>query len=302
MKWMRRLVASASLVVAAADAEAQIVTAPPDPVKDVSTDWLTKVRFSLGLGQSYFTSNWSGDEVGTISWLAGLDALAAKQMHPKFKLEQTLVLGFGQTHTQDESREFWLAPVKAADKVDYDAFGRFTLGQWLDPYVALTLDSQFYESRPGFGTRYFNPLLLGELAGVSHTYYDTKFRTLVWRFGFGVRERWQRFYGEDPSVFKEMTTDGGFEYRVVGRWSDEQERTEFKSDLYLFQAVYFSESEFDVNDRWRQLDVRWQNSFVTKVYSVISVNLYLDYLYDAQISRGGQFKQTLGLGLTYDLM
>jgi hypothetical protein len=64
----------------------------------------------------------------------------------------------------------------------------------------------------------------------------------------------------------------------------------------------FSESDLDVNDRWRQLDVRWQNTFVTKVYKVISVSLYLDYLYDAQISRGGQLRQTLGVGLTYDLL
>ena len=34
------------------------------------------------------------------------------------------------------------------------------------------------------------------------------------------RQQVQRFYGEDPSVGKESTNDGGFEFRTVGRFAE----------------------------------------------------------------------------------
>lgn len=289
-----------TLLCLASHAKAQtLLTAPKSD--SLGTGWNANVKFDLGLSQSSFTSNWAGDEVGTVSWLAGVDARAEKQVVPKFRWLNTLVLGFGQTHQQDASRSTWLAPVKSADKIDFDSFGRFTLGRWVDPYVALTLDSQFYEQRPGFGSKAINPLQVGEFAGLARAFYDTKSRSLISRFGFGFRQRVQRFYGIDPSVLKQTTNDGGFEWKTVGRWSDAAERTEVKTDLDLFQAVFFSESDLDPANRWKQLDVRWQNSLSEKLYKALSFNLYLDYVYNAQISRAGQLKQTLGIGLTYKL-
>jgi hypothetical protein len=301
MRSLRILTLAAVSLLLAGSAAAQFATDAPPPKETKPDAWVHKVKLSLGLSQSYYTQNWSGDEVGTISWLAGVDALGARQWSSKFKLENTLVLAFGQTHQQDKTRSVWESPVKSADKIDFDSFGRFTLGKWLDPYLALTLDSQFFESRPGYGTRNLNPLQIGELAGVAHAFYDSKPRTLVSRAGFGVRQHIQRFYGEDPSVLHETTNDGGFEFRTIGRFATADERTDFKTDLYLFQAVFFSESDLDAANRWKQLDVRWQNTLNTKVYKVFTVSLYAEYFYDAQVRRAGQFKQTVGLGVSYDL-
>lgn len=301
MRSLRIATLAAAALLVAGSASAQFATEAPAPKEAKPEAWVHKVKLSLGLSQSYYTQNWFGDELGTVSWLAGVDALGARQLHPKFKLENTLVMAFGQTHQQDSGRETWLAPVKSADKIDFDSFGRFTLGKWLDPYLAVTFDSQFFESRPGFGTRTVNPFQVGELAGVAHAFYDSKPRTLVSRIGFGMRQRVQRFYGADPSVLKKTTNDGGFEFRTVGRFADAAERTELKTDLYLFQAVFFSESDLDTADRWKQLDVRWQNTLSTKVYKAFTVALYAEYFYNAQIARAGQFKQTVGVGLSYDL-
>ena len=117
----------------------------------------------------------------------------------------------------------------------------------------------------------------------------------------GCRQQVQRFHGVDPAVPKRVTNDGGFEWKTIGRWTDAAGRTEFKTDLDLFQAVYFSESDLDPANRWKQVDVRWQNTLSTKLMNFISFNLYLDFIYNAQIRRAGMLRETLGIGLTYDL-
>lgn len=295
------LVAGTLLAFAASMAQAQPI-AVPKPDTTLGPGWNLKSRFGLGLSQSSFTSNWAGDEVGTVSWLMSIDTSSENQMHEKFRWLNTLVLGFGQTHQQDKSRTNWLAPVKSADKIDYDSFGRFTLGKFVDPYIALTLDSQFYEERGAFGTKPFSPVQVGEFAGVARAIFDTKRRSMVSRFGFGFRQNINRFHGVDPSVAKRATNDGGFEWKTIGRFTDATERNEWKTDLTLFQAVFFSESDADIAGRWKQTDVRWQNTFSTKLFKAMSLGLYLDYIYDAQSRRAGQLKQTLGVGLNYDLI
>jgi len=296
-----RIVAGTLFVGGASIVQAQPI-AVPKPDTTLGSGWNLESRFGLGLSQSSFTSNWSGDEVGTVSWLMSIDTSSENQLRPKFRWLNTLVLGFGQTHQQDKSRSRWLAPVKSADKVDFDSFGRFTLGKFVDPYVALTLDSQFYEERRPFGTKPFSPVQVGEFAGVARALLDTKRRSMVSRFGFGFRQNINRFHGDDPSISKRATNDGGFEWKTIGRFTDASERNEWKTDLTLFQAVFFSESDVDKAGRWKQTDVRWQNTFSTKLFKAMSLGLYLDYIYDAQTRRAGQLKQTLGVGLNYDLI
>lgn len=292
---------AALLCSVAVTAQAQPIAVPKADTT-LGPGWNLKSRFGLGLAQSSFTSNWSGDEVGTVSWLLSIDTSSENQLTPTFRWLNTLVLGFGQTHQQDKSRQDWLAPVKSADKIDFDSFGRFTLGKFVDPYLALTLDSQFYEERGSFGTKPFNPLQLGEFAGVARAVLDTKQRNLVSRVGFGFRQNISRFHGVDPAILKRATNDGGFEWKTIGRFTDATERNEWKTDLTMFQAVFFSESDQDAAGRWKQTDVRWQNTFSTKLYKALSLGLYLDYIYDAQTRRAGQLKQTLGVGLNYDLI
>ena len=297
----RRIVVATLIAGVASMAQAQPIAAPV-PDTTLGPGWNLKSRVGLGLSQSSVTSNWAGDEVGTVSWLLSIDSSSENQLNPKFRWLNTLVLRFGQTHQQDRATSTWLAPLKSDDKIDFDSFGRFTLGKFVDPYLALTLDSQFYEEREPFGSLSFNPLQVGEFAGVARAIFDTKQRSLITRTGFGFRQRINRFHGIDPSVLKEVTNDGGFEWKTIGRFTDATERTEWKTDLTLFQAVYFSESDLDAAGRWKQTDVRWQNTVSTKIYKALALGLYLDYIYDAQVRRAGMLKQTLGVGLSFNLM
>jgi hypothetical protein len=299
MRFLHRFVLVAATLMGAAAAAAQtpVIVQPPAATPEAApTPWTRKLKLSLGVAQSSFTSNWAGDEVGSFTWLAGLDGLTEKQFGSSFRWQNTLVLQFGQTHQQDAARQDWLRPLKSSDKIDFDSFGRFTLGKIVDPFVALTFDSQFYQTIEGYGTRTLNPFQVGEVVGVARAFYDTPSRSLISRLGFGLRQTVNRFGGEVPGIV-EHSQDGGIEWRTVGRFAQAEDRTVFKTDLTLFQALFFSESELDPANRWKTIDVRWQNTLTQKITKYLSFDLYLDYVFNDQVRRAGQLKQTLGVSL-----
>lgn len=287
----RRVGIVGALLVMAGAADAQ------EAAKPAVGEWVTKAKLGLGLTQSSFTKNWSGDEVGTVSWLAIGDFAADSQVRPTLKLTNSLVLNFGQTHQQDAARDVWLAPRKSADKIKYDGVARFTLGKWVDPFFALNFDSQFFQ-KVGNTSKSLNPFTLGESAGMARAFYDTKTRSLVSRFGFGFRQHNDQFA---VAPVKQTTNDGGFEWRTTGRFANEGDKTVFKSQLTVFQAVFFSGKDQDPEDRWQTLDVRWENTLSNRINKWMSVDLYLEYLFDEQLDKAGQLKQTLGVGVTAQL-
>jgi hypothetical protein len=271
--------------------------------QDTTTVWQVDVKTGVALTQSSFTQNWQGDEVGTVSWLSTADFTAVKQLTPLMNFDNKLVLAFGQTHQQDKAREDWLEPVKSADRIDYDGLLRFTLGKWLDPYVAGSVESQFFQRIPGLGTRSLNPILLIESAGVARALVDQERRKVVSRVGFATRQRIDRLTPDGLGGIETSTTnDGGLEWVTTGRLATAEDRNVLDSELRFFQAVFFSESDLDPEDRWKTLDVRWQNKLANKLYKWLSVDLYLEFLYDQQQSEAGQFKQTLGVGMTWQLL
>jgi hypothetical protein len=60
--------------------------------------------------------------------------------------------------------------------------------------------------------------------------------------------------------------------------------------------VFFSGRISILANRWKQVDVRWQNTLDNKLHKALTLSLYLDFVYDAQIRRAGQLKQTLESG------
>lgn len=293
--FVRHAVILGALLLPASYAAAQ--DAVPDSVPPAIGEWVNRAKLGLSLTQSSFTQNWTGSEVGTVSWLALGDFAADNQIHLRLKLTNTLVLAFGQTHQQDAARDAWQVPQTSADKIKYEGVGRFTLGRWLDPFVALNIDTRFFQ-KVGGTSKSFNPFTIGESAGLARAFYDTPTRSLVSRVGFAVR---QTSDGFAVAPAKQYTNDGGFEWRTTGRFANTGDKTVFKSTLTVFQAVFFSGSDLDPANRWKTTDVRWENGLSNKLNKWMSVDLYLEYLFDDQLDRAGQLRQTLGVGLTADL-
>jgi hypothetical protein len=136
----------------------------------------------------------------------------------------------------------------------------------------------------------------------------------------------------------ETTNDGGFEWITDYKTNVLQEKVAWTTKLTVYQPVFYSFSDrfddvpedsllaaglpADVKDYPRAVDMSWENIFTSQITSYLSVNLYVMWLYDkydntvppvltadgllenpddvrAAIRKGGQFKQTLSIGLTY---
>jgi len=68
----------------------------------------------ISLSQSNFNDAWSGDEVGTISWMATFGFSAERWLSQRINWKNGLLMQFGQTHQQNEGREKWLPPQKSS--------------------------------------------------------------------------------------------------------------------------------------------------------------------------------------------
>ncbi len=144
--------------------------------------------------------------------------------------------------------------------------------------------------------------------------------------------------GLDTETETIATNDGGLEWVTDYKAKILEDRVTWTSKLSLYQPIFFSDKSAiegltedqlvaagispDVADYTTTMDVDWENIFTTQITKIISVNLYTRWIYDRfdnsvgadiaddgtlsnpddirnAIRGSGQFKQTLGIGLTY---
>ena len=136
-----------------------------------------------------------------------------------------------------------------------------------------------------------------------------------------------------------MNKDGGFEFQTQAVHPLFEGDIVYTGKFLLFWPLFYDGSdnleEYDLRaagvdpdheaiaDFWKNPDINWQNTFTAQITKVISVNLYVQFIYDkydeatkvdftlpdselidavqAGVRKGGQFKQTLALGITYRL-
>jgi hypothetical protein len=313
---------------------------PPGP-------WQPTVTLGLNLSQSSFSSNWAGGDKGSFVWVFTTNAKADRQISRALNTSNQLQLAYGQTSQQetdpaDPSRRRWRSPDKTTDLILFENVERFTLRTFVDPYVSLRLDSQFVDQSDARGKLHFNPVKLTETAGVARVLLKTQDSELITRLGFGFRQTFARTFvdstGDKTGSFS--TNDGGFEYQMTSTQPMLGKRVLYQGKLLVFWPVFFSKSsalkDFDqialgvdparerVADFWKTPDVNFQNTFTAQITKVLSVNLYVQWIYDkfdaatmidtaqpaaqliAEVDGGvrkaGQFKQTLALSLTYKLL
>ncbi len=136
----------------------------------------------------------------------------------------------------------------------------------------------------------------------------------------------------------EMTNDGGLELVTDYKTKILEDRVTWKSKFSVYQPVFYSAKDdfdliseadlmaggldSDIKDFTTTADLDWENLFTTKLTDIVSVNFYLRWVYDkydnsvvpvfnddgdltnasalrVATRKAGQFKQTMGIGLTY---
>lgn len=272
-----------------------VVSAADD---SLTTDWVTGLVFDLTTTQANYSNSWVGGEAGSFNWVSNLNGSAERQFTPKFDFKSTLKLSFGQTHSQDKDTKNWSKPVKSTDLIDWENVGRFTMGGFVDPFVAFRLETQFLDGSNSDTSRYFNPMRLTESVGISKMLYKIEKNTILTRIGFALKQ--------NINKATENTNDGGLESvtdvnLVLG------EKMTYTGKLSLYKAFFFSDSDnpllvgTEYEDDWKAIDANWENIINATVTKIVSVNFYTQLLYDKQISKKARIKETLGLGLVIKL-
>ncbi|MBN2566149.1 MAG: DUF3078 domain-containing protein, partial [Candidatus Eisenbacteria bacterium] len=207
--------------------------------------WQIASDINLTLTQNAYSENWSGDETGSISWALNSNTTAESQLSETMNTKSTLKLSFGQTHTQDSETKVWARPIKSTDLVDLESVLRFTYGWAVDPFVAGRVQTQFLDKSDTLKTRLLNPALFTESAGVARMLLKDEKREWSVRLGGAVRQHLDRDALPENSDVREnvITNDGGLEFVSSVRTPLAGGAITWTSDLNIFQALYYSESD-----------------------------------------------------------
>ncbi len=270
-------------------------------------EWERALDLNLTLTQNSYSDSWVGGEAGSVNWMANSNFKGTKQLCYKFNWSNTLKLAFGQTHQQDQETKHWRKPFKSTDLIDGETLGRFTLNVFVDPYLAFRVISQFMDASVPEVKRYISPITLSESGGISKLLYKSEETEFLSRFGFGLRQMITKDIVDtlNKKTKTHTTNDGGFESVTDFKTSLSNEKISYSTKLTLFKAIFYSESNKlkgkPEEDYWKAVDVNWENILSASITKYLTVNLYVQFLYDKEIDLKGRFKETLALGLTYRL-
>lgn len=332
--WLRLALVSMVIAIGAAPALAQ------DEIP--LGVWQKEIKIGLNMLQSSYSDNWNGGEKGSVAWTGNIDARFEKQFSQTTNWRNSLKLAYGQTHNQDRNADgqlFWVKPDKTDDIIDFESFFRWTLSSGWDPYIAVNFTSMFQDlSDVEARELNFNPMTFKESAGISRKLINTEKRKLLTRVGLAFIQNNRTFYIDAlPSMetMSENSTELAAEWITEYRVGALDERVDWESKLsFVLPFQYSGKSVFedgffsiepmpeDVAGYTTTLDVDWENTFTANITKVISVKLYVRWMYDKYdntvkpvvgddgwlvneddvlraVRLAGQFKQTLALGVGY---
>lgn len=238
----------------------------------------------------------------------------------------------------DGSRS-WGDAEKSADLIQVESILRFTQGWAVDPYASVRFESYFQDITDPFGrSLWLNPMTFKESAGLARKVLNTDNDQLLTRLGATARETYRKFFEFDVGNQTRSQTgwDIGAEW-ITDYKKVFDEHVTYETRLSLYQPFTWSKkSVFDglsadslvaagidpkVGKYTTTMDIDWQNTLTSKVTKFISFNLYFELLYDkydntivpvaengaltnpdevrAAVRKKGQFKESIGVGLTY---
>jgi hypothetical protein len=280
------------------------------------TGWKSSIDTDLTITQASYSDSWVGGDAGTVNWVWNLQASTERQLSPRVNFKTTLRLKFGQNLTQDiiendstdEVTKRWEKPKKSTDLIDWENVARFTLDRTLDPYISFRVESQFLNAQVDARKIYFDPLRITEGAGIAREFYKTDTESIVTRLGLALRQTMTTDVNEiDLSTSKSTEHDGGIE-SISDATLQVSERIQYVGKLTVFRALFSSDSDDNIlagteaEGYWKAVDFNFESTFTSKVSEIISVNLYVQLLYDKEISKKMRLKETLALGFVLHVL
>ena len=303
--------------------------------------WVPKLDIGMVLTQSAYSDNWNGSEQGQIAWNFILNSALSNQFNRSLNWRNQLKLAFGHTHNQKFSAEdpgvrVWDHPEKTTDLIDFESLLRLTAGRWVDPYGAFRLLSQFLDNSDPDGRQVWaSPLTLTGSAGIAREFFRNDDEMFLSRFGLAARQNIRQFYPFAHEISDERRTetshDGGLEWVTDYAIKFLEDKVLWNSKLTVYKPFEYSfHGDMDtaapgISDYPLAVDVNWENIFTGEVVSWLTLNVYVMFIYDkydnsvlpelddqgnllnepavnAAVRKAGQFKETLGVGLTFKFL
>jgi hypothetical protein len=275
-----------------ADMEKKIGAAGADADTLKLEGWKVNAVVGAGLSQASF-SNWA--QGGENSFAYTLSGLMNGTLHgERTRWSNTLSLRYGQAKLGDDEAK------KTDDEIYFESIFVYRAWTPFHTYAAATLRTQF---APGYDypdnaprvrvSKFFDPAYLTQSVGVIYE-PSTIFTS---RLGVALREVLTSefpLYADDPETVTEIEktrVDVGMEWVSTLKYE------------FLPNMVYASRLElFAPFDAFDRVVVRWDNVISGKINDWFSVNLGWQMLNDVNVTPRTQWKQTLTLGVSYQLL
>ena len=319
-------------------------TAAAEGDEKVAGRWYNSLEAGLNLTQSAYSDNWKGGENGALAWTAIMNGSAERLYENDLNWYNSLKLRFGQLHQQNKNADgdkVWNRPEKSEDKIDLETILRLSKGWHLDPYVSGRAETQFLDVSDDAGRDVLlNPATFKESAGVSRKFKDTEDTNVLARLGLTARQNYRREFvdGMSEETTNEIAHDGGVEFQADWSTKLSEKRVLWVGKLSVYKPFAWSKASVyddisadsltavgvptDVKDLTTSFDLGWENTFTTQISKWLSLNMYLEFVYDQYdnsvvpivnddgglkngaditnaIRKKGQFKQSFSIGITY---
>jgi len=261
------------------------ILAQDKPNEEPKYGWQNEVIGGINLNQTSF-DNWSQGGENNFAWQLNINFKFINDQ-AKTNWATSGKLSYGESKTGDlESR-------KSVDEIKLESVLTYKSGQFLNPFVAVTGETQFiagytYDPKVQI-SNFLDPGFFRESIGVGYKPNDI----IQTRLGAAMKQTvtdkfTARYTGQTDNkiinkVGAESVTDVNLKI---------SESSIFTSKLELFSELKSIETT----------DVYWDNILTAKINKYFNMNFNVKLLYDRNISTKRQLKQAIALGLTYTFL
>jgi len=256
--------------------------------EEAPTVWEKSVLGGINLTQTSF-DNWTAGGENAYAWQMNLNYKFVKDVE-KTNWSNTGKFLYGATKTGDADMR------KSADEIKLESVLTYKLGSNINPYVAVTGETQFaagmdYSTDSSFQiSAFLDPGYFRESFGAGYLINDNLATRLGLSFKQTMTTDYPAPYADDASTTEIETLKSEFGAESVTDLTyNISENAVLVSKLELFSAF----SAFD------EIDANWDNTITVKVSDYINMNMNFKLVYDKDVSVTRQIKQAMAFGFNY---
>jgi hypothetical protein len=253
--------------------------------------WKNELVGGINLSQTSF-SNWVEGGENSMAWQLNLNFQFVNSQK-KFNWANSGKLTFGQIKLGKEEIR------KSIDEIKLESIVTYKLGILVDPYIALTGQTQFapgynYETDPKIQiSDFMDPVYFQESFGIEYEPVKVIKIRMGGAFKQTITNNFPMPFADDPKTTEIEKTKNEFGAELVTKvqWNI-SDNLILSSKLELFSTL----------EKIKRTDVNWDNLITAKISKYFNINFNTKIFYDYDISRKRQIKQALALGLTYSFI